>query len=81
MRGIEYDQDHVSAKSRTGYVMIFTRCPILWASTLLTQIVLSTMEAECMTKEVLKEISTQIQSLTLQIYLAVFLRLFCCIQR
>ena len=33
-------------KSRTGYVLLFGGCPILWVSKLQTEIALSTMEAE-----------------------------------
>jgi hypothetical protein len=42
----EHDQDPVSAKSRTGYVITFCNVPILWVSKMQTQIALSTMEAE-----------------------------------
>lgn len=67
--GIEYDQDPVSVKSRTGYLIMFMGCPLLWASKLQTQIALSTMEAEYIAlstamreliaiREVLKEIRT-----------------------
>ena len=44
--GVEYDQDPVSIKSRTGYIIMFMGCPLLWVSKLQTQIALSTMEAE-----------------------------------
>jgi Reverse transcriptase (RNA-dependent DNA polymerase). len=44
--GVEYDQDPVSVKSRTGYLLMFMGCPLLWASKLQTQIALSMMEAE-----------------------------------
>ena len=41
------DRDNpVSVKSRTGYVIFYSGCPILWVSKLQTQIALSTMEAE-----------------------------------
>ena len=39
-------EDTSTAKSRTGYVIRFTGCPIVWGSKLQTQIVLSTTEAE-----------------------------------
>jgi hypothetical protein len=69
--GIEYDQDPVSIKSRTGYIIMFMGCPLLWASKLQTQIALSTMEAEYIAlstamreliaiREVLKEIRGQV---------------------
>jgi len=35
-----------SVKSRTGYVILFANCPLLWASKLQTEIALSTTEAE-----------------------------------
>ena len=38
--------DVSTAKSRTGYVITFAGCPILWASHIQTQIALSTTEAE-----------------------------------
>ena len=44
--GVEDPQDPVSVKSRTGYVITFAACPIVWVSKLQTEIALSTMEAE-----------------------------------
>jgi histone deacetylase 1/2 len=38
--------DPNSVKSRTGYVITFAGCPVLWASKLQTEIALSTTEAE-----------------------------------
>jgi hypothetical protein len=38
--------DPVTAKSRTGYVITYADCPIVWVSTLQTEIALSTTEAE-----------------------------------
>jgi hypothetical protein len=38
--------DPSSAKSRTGYVIMFANCPLLWASKLQTEVALSTTEAE-----------------------------------
>ena len=40
------DQDHTSTKSRTGYIILFKGCPILWVSKMRTQCALSTMESE-----------------------------------
>ena len=40
------EHDSSTAKSRTGYVIFFAGCPILWFSKLQTQIALSTTEAE-----------------------------------
>jgi Reverse transcriptase (RNA-dependent DNA polymerase) len=42
----EDHRDPVSAKSRTGYVIMFAGCPVVWVSKLQTEIALSTMEAE-----------------------------------
>ena len=42
----EDDQDPVSVKSRTGYVITLGGCPISWSSKLQTEIALSTTEAE-----------------------------------
>jgi hypothetical protein len=39
-------QDINTAKSRTGYIVNFVACPIVWTSKLQTQIALSTTEAE-----------------------------------
>ncbi|MGH7974068.1 MAG: Ty1/Copia family ribonuclease HI [bacterium] len=44
--GHEDSQDPISARSRTGYVLVFAGCPILWVSKLQTEIALSTTEAE-----------------------------------
>jgi hypothetical protein len=44
--GQEDDQDPVCVKSRTGYLLLFGDCPLLWVSKLQTEIALSTMEAE-----------------------------------
>ena len=42
----EDDQDPISVKSRTGYMLIFDGCPLLWVSKLQMEITLSTTEAE-----------------------------------
>jgi hypothetical protein len=42
----ELAHDPISVKSRTGYVITFTNCPIVWSSKLQTEIALSTTEAE-----------------------------------
>ena len=42
----EDDQDPVSVKSRTGYMLVFAGCPLLWVSKLQMEIALSTTEAE-----------------------------------
>ncbi len=39
-------EDPISVKSRTGYVITFANCPVLWSSKLQTEIALSTTEAE-----------------------------------
>ena len=44
--GSEDDQDPISVKSRTGYVLTLNGCPLQWVSKLQTEIALSTMEAE-----------------------------------
>ena len=44
--GSEDDQDPVSVKSRSGFIIMFMGCPLLWISKLQTQIALSTMESE-----------------------------------
>jgi hypothetical protein len=38
--------DPSSIKSRTGYVILFANCPLLWASKLQTEVALSTTEVE-----------------------------------
>ena len=40
------DQDPNSIKSRTGYVILYQGCPLLWVSKMQTQCALSTMESE-----------------------------------
>ena len=42
----EDEQDPVCVKSRTGYVITLSGCPLLWASKLQREIALSTAEAE-----------------------------------
>ena len=43
----EDDRDPMSAKSRTGYVIQLSGCPIIWKSTLQKPVSQSTLEAEC----------------------------------
>ena len=38
--------DPSTAKSRTGYVISYAGCPVIWASKLQTEVVLSTTESE-----------------------------------
>jgi hypothetical protein len=38
--------DPSSVKSRTGYIIMFANCPLLWASKLQTEVALCTTEAE-----------------------------------
>ena len=70
---VEDDQDPVSVKSRSGHLITFMGCPLLWSSKMQTQITLSTMEAEYIAlshamrdliaiREILKEISTIVLS-------------------
>ena len=42
----EDDQDSVCVKSRTGYLLVFGGCPLLWVSKLQMEIALSMTEAE-----------------------------------
>ena len=42
------EDDAGTAKSRTGFVITFAKCPILWTSKLKTQITVSTTEAKYM---------------------------------
>ncbi len=39
--------DAENVMSRTGYVICYAGCPVLWSSKLQTEIALSTAEAEC----------------------------------
>ena len=68
---VEDDQDPVSVKSQSGFIILFMNCPIVWSSKLQTQIALSTMESEYISlsssmreliaiRETLKEISTYV---------------------
>ena len=38
--------DASTAKSRSGYLVLYASCPIIWSSRLQTQVALSTTEAE-----------------------------------
>ena len=44
--GAEDTQDPVCVKSRTGFLLTFGGCPLLWVSKLQTEVALSTTEAE-----------------------------------
>jgi len=44
--GDEAINDPATAKSRSGYVLLYASCPIVWASKLQTEIALSSTEAE-----------------------------------
>ena len=46
MYGHEEHTDPACAKSRTGFIITFVECPVLWQSKLQTETALSTMEAE-----------------------------------
>ena len=39
-------QDHICARSRTGIVVTFANCPLLWVTKLQTEIALSTLHSE-----------------------------------
>jgi hypothetical protein len=43
---VNADVDPLTAKSRTGYVITYAACPIVWASKLQTEVALSTTKAE-----------------------------------
>jgi len=44
----EFSHDPMTAKSRTGYVIMYAGCPMVWASRIQTELTaLSTCEAEC----------------------------------
>ncbi len=43
---IETPTDPSTANSRARWIMYYARCPIIWASHLMTQVALSTTEAE-----------------------------------
>ena len=69
--GVYPDQDPNSTKSRTGYVILYQGCPILWVSKMQTQCALSTMESEYLAlsqsmrdliplREILKEINSTV---------------------
>ena len=44
--GHEDPQDPIFARSRTGFVVTFANCPLLWVSKLQTDIALSTLHSE-----------------------------------
>jgi histone deacetylase 1/2 len=43
---VNADEDPSTAKSRTGYVITYAACPIVWGSKLQTEVALSTTESE-----------------------------------
>lgn len=68
---VEDDQEPVSVKSRSGHLITFMGCPLLWSSKMQSQIALSTMEAEYIAlsnsmrdligiREILKEIIREV---------------------
>ena len=44
--GHENPQDPIFARSRTGFMVTFSNCPLLWVSKLQTDIALSTLHYE-----------------------------------
>ena len=44
--GHEYSQEPICARSRTGFVVTFANCYLLWMSKLQTEIALSTLHSE-----------------------------------
>ena len=44
--GVEDDADPISVKSRSGFVIMYDGCPVVWKSKLQSLIALSTLEAE-----------------------------------
>jgi hypothetical protein len=58
------DTDPGKAKSRTGYVIMYGGCPVVWASKLQREVALSTTEAECNAlSESLREVINMMQLL------------------
>jgi len=66
---VEHPEDSTSVKSRTGYIILYQGCPLLWVSRLQTLIALSTVKAEYMAlsqsmrdlisiREILKELNS-----------------------
>ena len=47
--GHEDPQDPICARSRNGFVVTFSKCPLLWLSKLKTEIALSTLHSEYVT--------------------------------
>ena len=45
--GHEDPQDPICARSRTGFMVTFANCHILWMSKLQTEIALSNLHSEC----------------------------------
>ena len=43
---MEWSSEPSSVMSRTGYVILYGNCPVIWCSKLQTEIALSTTEAE-----------------------------------
>ena len=49
MWGHEDPQDPICARSRTGFVVTFSNCPLLWVSKLQREMALSTLHSEYVT--------------------------------
>ena len=62
--GTENPHEVASAKSRTGFVVTFAGCPLLWASKLQTEVALSTTEAEAIASSESMRSLTPIKDLT-----------------
>ena len=43
---VEHNDNPVSSKSRTGFVMFIANCPVIWQSKLQVEMAMSTTEAE-----------------------------------
>jgi len=57
-------EDAITAKSRTGFIIMYAGCPIAWCSKLQTMVALSTAEAEyIMLSHSLREVIPMIQLL------------------
>ena len=42
-----WSDDPSSVMSRTGYIILYSNCPVIWCSKLQTDIILSTTESQC----------------------------------
>lgn len=67
LHGQEHQDNPISAKSRTGYIIFFGGCPLVWKSQLQTETALSTFHAEYVALSMAMRMVVQVQRILTQI--------------